>query len=127
MRLEALPTGSQIAVFTHGQFIQAIRLLVHFPALGDSAMKDRFQALDHEHPIENGGRIEGVIQNGRLRLRERLSNRFFPRCCAAAVIVPVRYRAAHGGVRWRSLFRAPLLRTTAVRQRQFPALATGSL
>ena len=71
-RLEALPTGSQVAVFTHGQFIQAIRLLVHFPALDVSVMKDRFQALDHEHPIENGARIDGIIQSGRLFLRERL-------------------------------------------------------
>jgi broad specificity phosphatase PhoE len=28
-RLEALPTGSQVAVFTHGQFLQALRLLVY--------------------------------------------------------------------------------------------------
>jgi broad specificity phosphatase PhoE len=34
-RLEGLPTGSQVAVFTHGQFLQALRLLVYFPALTD--------------------------------------------------------------------------------------------
>lgn len=31
-RPEALPTGSHVAVFTHGQFLQALRLLIHFPA-----------------------------------------------------------------------------------------------
>ena len=67
-RLEALPTGSQVAVFTHGQFLQALRLLVYCPALTDAAMKDRFQVLDQERPIANGARIEGIIQHGRLCL-----------------------------------------------------------
>ena len=67
-RLEALPTGSQVAVFTHGQLLQALRLLVYFPALTDAAMKDRFEVLDQERPIANGARIEGIIHHGRLCL-----------------------------------------------------------
>lgn len=67
-RFETLPTGSQVAFFTHGQFLQALRLLVHFPALTDAALKDRFQVLDQEHPIANGARIEGIIHHGRLCL-----------------------------------------------------------
>lgn len=67
-RFETLPTGSQAAVFTHGQFLQALRLLVYFPALTDAAMKDRFQVLDQERPIANGARIEGIIHHGRLCL-----------------------------------------------------------
>lgn len=67
-----LPTGGQVAVFTRGQFLQALRLLVHFPALTDAAMKDRFQMLDQEHSIANGARIEGIIQHGRLCLLDCL-------------------------------------------------------
>ncbi len=67
-RLEGLPTGSQVAVFTHGQLLQALRLLVYFPALTDAAMKDRFEVLDQERPIANGARIEGIIHHGRLCL-----------------------------------------------------------
>ena len=72
VRLEALPAGSQIAVFTHGQFLQALRLLVHFPALEDWAMKSDFRALDRKFPIENGAWIEGIVLRGRLCLLERL-------------------------------------------------------
>lgn len=71
-RLEALPAGSQVAVFTHGQFLQALRLLVHFPALEDWAMKSDFRALDRKFPIENGAWIEGIVLRGRLCLLERL-------------------------------------------------------
>lgn len=71
-RLEALPTGSQVAVFTHGQFLQALRLLVHFPSLEDWAMKHSFRALDRKFPIENGALIEGIVLRGRLCLLERL-------------------------------------------------------
>lgn len=71
-RLEVLPAGSQVAVFSHGQFLQALRLVIHFPALGESAMKDRFQALDRKHPIENGAQIKGLVQSGRLFLLDQL-------------------------------------------------------
>lgn len=47
-------------------------LLVHFPALTDAAMKERFQMLDQEHPIANGDRIEGIMQHGRLCFLESL-------------------------------------------------------
>ncbi|MBL8237260.1 MAG: histidine phosphatase family protein [Bryobacterales bacterium] len=72
VRLEALPAGSQAAVFTHGQFLQALRLLVHFPSLEDWAMKHSFRALDRKYPIENGACIEGIVLRGRLCLLERL-------------------------------------------------------
>ena len=71
-RLETLAAGSQVAVFTHGQFLQALRLLMRFPALADTAMKDQFQMLDQEHPIANGARIEGIVQHGRLCLLDCL-------------------------------------------------------
>jgi len=71
-RLEALPADSQVAVFTHGQFLQALRLLVHFPALEDGSMKRSFRALDRKFPIENGAQIEGIVLRGRLCLLERL-------------------------------------------------------
>ena len=35
-------------------------------------IKNRFQTLDHEYPIANGDRIEGIIQHGRLCLPESL-------------------------------------------------------
>ena len=75
-RLEALPVGTHAAVFSHGQFLQALRLLVHFPTLHHSGMKQAFQLLDQTSPFQNGAHLEGVIFERQLALLERLSATF---------------------------------------------------
>jgi broad specificity phosphatase PhoE len=52
-RLEQLPTGSRVFVFTHGQFMQALQLAVIFPSDTDAAQMARFRDFDREHPIRN--------------------------------------------------------------------------
>ena len=52
-RLEQLPNGSRVFVFTHGQFMQALRLAVIFPDDADAAQMARFRNFDREQPIRN--------------------------------------------------------------------------
>jgi hypothetical protein len=52
-RLEQLPHGSRVFVFTNGQFMQALRLAVIFPDDADAAQMARIRDCDREHPIRN--------------------------------------------------------------------------
>jgi len=52
-RLERLPERNRVFVFTHGQFMQALRLLLIFPRDTDKAQMARFRDFDREQPIEN--------------------------------------------------------------------------
>ena len=57
-RLEALAADSLVYVFSHGQFIQAVHLLLRFPDLSDQELMARFWPFNAEHPIGNCDRIE---------------------------------------------------------------------
>lgn len=52
-RLANVSDSSHVFFFTHGQFMQAVRLTLCFPELTDRAKMTRFLALDREHPIGN--------------------------------------------------------------------------
>jgi broad specificity phosphatase PhoE len=70
-RLEALALGGEAVVFTHAQFLQALRIAVHFPELDASRVMRGFREFERAHPIGNGEWIDGVVIGGRLRLLER--------------------------------------------------------
>lgn len=52
-RLARLPPSSRVLVFTHGQFMQAVRLILLFPADTDAAKMSRFRDFDLENPLCN--------------------------------------------------------------------------
>lgn len=59
-QLATLPTAS-VAVFGHGQFIQALRWwIAESPAALDADAMRAFRAFDLAHPIANGGGFTDV-------------------------------------------------------------------
>ena len=68
-RLAALPLAS-VALFGHGQFMQALRWSIsHRPQIIDAeAMRD-FRAFDLAHPIANGAGFEATCGSGGWALR----------------------------------------------------------
>ena len=63
-RLATLPAGS-VAVFGHGQFMQALRWwIVQRPAALDVEAMRAFRAFDLAHPIANGDGFT-VVHDGR--------------------------------------------------------------
>lgn len=52
-RLVAHPAG-RIAVFTHGQVMQAFRLLDMHPAMSHRELMSRFLGFDRHSPVHNG-------------------------------------------------------------------------
>jgi broad specificity phosphatase PhoE len=72
-RLEALPAGAGAVVFTHAQFMQALRIGVHFPGLDARSVMSGFREFERAHPVGNGEWIDGVVAGGRLRLLERVA------------------------------------------------------
>lgn len=56
--LQSLPDDSQVLLFSHGQFMHAVRLLVLHPALTDRERMRLFWREDGLPSVENGERIE---------------------------------------------------------------------
>lgn len=52
-RLKALPQGDHALVFSHGQFMQAVRLTVLFPKDTEQEKLARFRDFDRAHPLCN--------------------------------------------------------------------------
>lgn len=63
-RLESLPVDSLVYAFSHGQFMQAVRLSVRYPAWTASQKMAHFWAFNTAHPILNTDRLEVDFVNG---------------------------------------------------------------
>jgi broad specificity phosphatase PhoE len=67
-KLSAMVPGSRALVFTHGQFMQAVRVTVLHPGMSDS---EKMRAFGREDTgIQNGDWIEFVWSDGKWRLNE---------------------------------------------------------
>ncbi len=56
-RLQSLPEDSLVYVFSHGQFIQALNLVLRFPSVTDGEIMRMFWSYNREHPIDNCARL----------------------------------------------------------------------
>ncbi|MBB5345405.1 histidine phosphatase family protein [Tunturibacter empetritectus] len=67
-RLAQLKSEGCIAVFTHGLFMQAIRLLLLFPHATDRQLMSNFRRFHFGNFIENLEVVELEVANGQLRM-----------------------------------------------------------
>jgi len=67
-RLAQLKSGGCIAVFTHGFFMQAIRILLLFPTANDQQLMSNFRRFHFVNFIQNLDAIELEVANGQLRM-----------------------------------------------------------
>jgi hypothetical protein len=56
-RLDRLPPDALALAFTHGQFMQALRISLLFPQWDNKQKMEHFWAFDRENPIFNAGMI----------------------------------------------------------------------
>lgn len=66
-RFTAMPCGERVTVFTHGYFMQGVRLTLLFPELTDRERMSASRVLDHTEPIANTEILELRIEDGRIR------------------------------------------------------------
>ena len=59
--LYQVPAGGHVAVFTHGQVIQAWRMSVLLPELTNAEKMTRFQTFSSEFPIANAAVLPAWI------------------------------------------------------------------
>jgi broad specificity phosphatase PhoE len=67
-RLAARDPGGCIVVFTHGFFMQAIRLVLLFPNATDADLMANFQRFHLLNLIENIGSLEFEVHDGKIQL-----------------------------------------------------------
>lgn len=67
-RLVSSSPGGCIVVFTHGFFMQAVRLVLLFPNATDAELMANFQRFHFLNLIQNIGSIEFEVRNGRIQL-----------------------------------------------------------
>jgi broad specificity phosphatase PhoE len=67
-RLAGLDAGSRVTLFTHGYFMQGVRLALLFPQLSDRAMMRASLALNERVPIANTEILELRIEQGAVTL-----------------------------------------------------------
>ena len=58
MRLVSLPEDALVYIFSHGQFIQIVNLLIRYGGLTDREIMRMFPRYSEEHPIHNGQKLE---------------------------------------------------------------------
>ncbi len=63
-RLNASPDDSIVYVFSHGQFIQAVNMILQFPNHTDEMLMIIFWRYNAEHPIGNCDRLEILCRPG---------------------------------------------------------------
>lgn len=56
-RINRLEPGSLVYAFSHGQFMQALRLRLMFPEWSSKQLMQRFWSFDKEHPILNAALV----------------------------------------------------------------------
>lgn len=57
-RLEGQPKGGKVLVFSHGQFIQAVRMIVLYPGATDREMMEYFRGTEGMPPLRNAELVE---------------------------------------------------------------------
>ena len=57
MRLVSMPEDALVYLFCHGQFMQAVNLLVRYGGLTDGEIMRMFPEYSEEHPIQNGQKL----------------------------------------------------------------------
>jgi probable phosphoglycerate mutase len=67
-RLATRDPGGCIVVFTHGFFMQAIRLVLLFPNATDAELMANFQRFHFLNLIQNIGSLEFEVRNGKIQL-----------------------------------------------------------
>jgi 2,3-bisphosphoglycerate-dependent phosphoglycerate mutase len=67
-RLAARDPGGCIVVFTHGFFMQAIRLVLLFPNATDAELMANFQRFHFLNLIQNIGSLELEVRDGKIQL-----------------------------------------------------------
>lgn len=68
-RMSRLPAESHIVVFSHGQFMQALRQTVVYPHTSPADKMDDFWAHEQRLPVLNGQKIRFEWSDGRWALR----------------------------------------------------------
>jgi probable phosphoglycerate mutase len=63
-RLESLPPESLVYAFSHGQFMQAVRVSLIYPEWTSRQKMEWFWPFNAEHPILNTHRLNAVFENG---------------------------------------------------------------
>ncbi len=78
-RLSAHPCGRRVAIFTHGYFMQAVRLLLLFPELTDQSMMSASRRLNDAEPIANTEVLELRLAAGKVTAlaQEHITTRTF--------------------------------------------------
>ena len=76
-RLEQLNPDSLALAFSHGQFMQALRISLLFPHWDNKQKMEHFWLFDQENPIQNVGLI-GVTQTGQEQWLLSTSTNAFP-------------------------------------------------
>jgi 2,3-bisphosphoglycerate-dependent phosphoglycerate mutase len=66
-RLETTNPGGCIILFTHGYFMQAVRLVVRFPSATDAELMANFLRFHLVNFIQNTDSLEFAIQDGKIR------------------------------------------------------------
>lgn len=56
-RLQTMPEDAVVYLFSHGQFIQALNLLVRYEGMTEGEIMRMFPSYDRERPIGNGNRL----------------------------------------------------------------------
>ena len=67
-RLEALPDGERVLLFTHGHFIQALRHVLLFPHWTAEQKMQNFRVYDEENRVKNTELITLQWKEGKWRL-----------------------------------------------------------
>jgi hypothetical protein len=67
-RLAARDPGGCIVVFTHGFFMQAIRLVLLFPNAADAELMVNFQRFHFLNLIQNIDSLELEVRDGKIQL-----------------------------------------------------------
>jgi probable phosphoglycerate mutase len=67
-RLETTNPGGCIILFTHGYFMQAVRLVVRFPNATDAELMANFLRFHLVNFIQNTDSLEFAIQDGKIRI-----------------------------------------------------------
>ena len=67
-RLSTRDVGDCIVVFTHGFFMQAIRMVLLFPNASDAEVMANFQRFHLLNIIQNIGSLELEVRDGRIQL-----------------------------------------------------------
>jgi hypothetical protein len=60
--------GGCIVIFTHGFFMQAIRMVLLFPEAADAELMANFQRFHLLHLIQNISSLEFEVSDGRIQL-----------------------------------------------------------